>query len=63
MRAVNEPVFFDLIWAFGLTFNYCSREFLAKCHNGGDIGWHEKFARIISAGDNHIVTFNYDLVL
>lgn len=63
MRAVNDPVFFDLIWAFGLTIDHCSRDFLAKCQHGGDIGWYEDFAHILSTGNSHIVTFNYDLVL
>lgn len=63
IAAVNEPAFFDLIWAFGLTINHFSRQFLSRCQAGDDIGWYETFARIIASADAHILTFNYDLIL
>jgi NAD-dependent SIR2 family protein deacetylase len=63
VSAVNEPVFFDLIWAFGVTINYFSRKFLTHCQAGHDIGWYDKFAHIITNTDSHILTFNYDLIL
>lgn len=63
LAAVNEPVFFDLIWAFGLTVNHFSRQFLERCRSGGDIGWYQDFARLLVAGDAQVLTFNYDLIL
>lgn len=61
--AANDPVFFDLIWAFGLTINFFSRRFLDRCRFGEDVGWYEDFAGIVSAHDTRILTFNYDLIL
>lgn len=63
LAAVNEPVFFDLIWAFGLTINHYSRQFLDRCQNAGNIGWYEDFARIVAETQARVLTFNYDLIL
>lgn len=61
--AINHPVFFDLIWAFGLTINHFSRIFLTRCQSGEDVGWYDTFARLVSRSGVQILTFNYDLVL
>ena len=60
---VNDPVFSDLIWAFGLTINHCSRTFLTACQNGDDVGWYEDYAKVLALADAHVLTFNYDLIL
>ncbi|EEG76940.1 SIR2 family protein [Dethiobacter alkaliphilus] len=61
--AINKPVFFDLIWAFGMTINQCSRKFLDICRTGGDVGWYQDFARLLANTDARVLTFNYDLIL
>lgn len=63
ISAVNLPVFFDLIWAFGLTINHFSRQFLDHCQSGKDVGWYEDFSRLVSRTNAQILTFNYDLIL
>ena len=63
VSAINQPVFSDLIWTFGLTINQCSRKFLTACQSSADVGWYEKLAKIIAASGAHVLTFNYDLIL
>jgi NAD-dependent SIR2 family protein deacetylase len=63
LKAINSTVFFDLIWAFGLTIDHLSRHFLEKCQSGEDLGWYEAFARILCGSDSFVLSFNYDLVL
>ncbi|MDW7650897.1 MAG: SIR2 family protein [Bacillota bacterium] len=60
---VNDPVFFDLIWAFGLTINHFSEQFLRRCRLGERLGWYEEFARIAADSGARILTFNYDLIV
>lgn len=62
-QTLNHPVFFDLIWAFGITVNHFSRRFLDRCEQGGDLGWYEDFAALISSSAAVVLTLNYDLVL
>lgn len=63
ISAVNLPIFFDLIWAFGLTISHFSRQFLTRCQSGDNVGWYEDFANLVSGSDAQILTFNYDLIL
>ncbi len=62
-RAVNSTAFFDLIWAFGLTVNQLSLEFLRQCRSGKEMEWYDAFAKTVCRSKAHILSFNYDLIM
>lgn len=62
-KAHNDPVFFDLIWTFGLTVEYYSGNFLRNCRSGDPIGWYNDFAKLVCRTKARVLTLNYDMVL
>lgn len=61
VKALNKPVFDDVVWAFALTVNEMSAAFCRS--QASQSGWYKTFARILCTGSSRVLTFNYDLIL
>lgn len=61
VKALNKPVFDDLVWTFALTVNQMSAAYCRGQSKRAD--WYRNFARLLCETGARVITFNYDLVL